>query len=51
MMFYCGDKTKAMEVMYVLSNSVCLDRKVDAPRTARDEKRRATHNEGTLNPI
>lgn len=34
-----------MEVVYVLSNSVALNRKLDAPRTARDEKRRATHNE------
>ena len=37
-----------MEVVYVLSNSVALNRKLDAPRTARDEKRRATHNEGKL---
>ena len=37
-----------MEVVYVLGNSVSLNRKLDAPRTARDEKRRATHNEGKL---
>ena len=43
---YSVDRTKEMEVMYVLSDSVCLNRKLDAPRTARDEKRRATHNEG-----
>ena len=35
-----------MEVVYVLGNSISLHRKLDAPRTARDEKRRATHNEG-----
>lgn len=40
-----------MEVVYVLSNSVALNRKLDAPRTARDEKRRATHNEGKLTQI
>lgn len=40
-----------MEVMYILSNSVALNRKVDAPRTARDEKRRATHNEGNAQRI
>ena len=36
-----------MEVVYVLDNTIALNRKLDAPRTARDEKRRATHNEGT----
>lgn len=40
-----------MEVMYILSNSVALNRKIDAPRTARDEKRRATHNEGNAQRI
>ena len=39
-------RSKMMEVVYVLNNSVSLNRKLDAPRTARDEKRRATHNEG-----
>lgn len=37
-----------MEIVYVLGNSVSLNRKLDTPRTARDEKRRATHNEGKL---
>lgn len=37
-----------MEVVYVLGNSISLNRKLDAPRTARDEKRRATHNEGIV---
>ena len=37
----------ATELLHILSNSVALyNRKLDAPRTARDEKRRATHNEG-----
>ena len=35
-----------MEFLYVLGNSVSLNSKIDAPRSARDEKRRATHNEG-----
>ena len=40
-----------MEVMYILSDSAALNRKIDAPRTARDEKRRATHNEGNTQRI
>jgi len=42
-------QVKIMEVVYVLDNTIALNRKLDAPRTARDEKRRATHNEGTRN--
>lgn len=41
------EQVKVMEVVYVLDNTIALNRKLDAPRTARDEKRRATHNEGT----
>jgi len=41
------EQVKIMEVVYVLDNTIALNRKLDAPRTARDEKRRATHNEGT----
>lgn len=41
-----ANRTTVMEFVYVLGNSVSLNRKIDAPRTARDEKRRATHNEG-----
>ena len=41
-----ANRTTVMEFVYVLGNSVSLNRKMDAPRSARDEKRRATHNEG-----
>lgn len=42
------EQVNIMEVVYVLGNSISLNRKLDAPRTARDEKRRATHNEGIV---
>ena len=40
---------KIMEFVYILGNSGSLNRKLEAPRSARDEKRRATHNEGNNN--
>lgn len=46
-MWNSREQVKVMEVVYVLDNTIALNRKLDAPRTARDEKRRATHNEGT----
>lgn len=46
-----SEQVIVMEVVYVLDNAIALNRKLDAPRTARDEKRRATHNEGTAETI
>lgn len=42
------EQVGVMEVVYVLDNTIALNRKLEAPRTARDEKRRATHNEGNV---
>ena len=42
------EQVGVMEVVYVLDNTIALNRKLEAPRTARDEKRRATHNEGKV---